>query len=77
MRARLPSLGNGWARRRSDWVTDALRLKVEHDSRLRAMREFIEAYEAQHGEITAAEITQAQRWARARVQRVIRDSNIL
>ena len=50
----------------SAWVNDALRLKVEHDRRMRALDEFIADYEAQHGEITEQEMTAAARQARAR-----------
>ena len=50
----------------SAWVNDALRLKVEHDRRLRALDEFIVGYEAEHGEITEDEMTGAVRRARRR-----------
>ena len=50
----------------SAWVNDALRFKVEHDLRLRALAELISAYEAEHGEITAEEMRAAARSARAR-----------
>jgi Arc/MetJ-type ribon-helix-helix transcriptional regulator len=50
----------------SAWVNDALRLKVEHDRRMRALDEFIAAYEAEHGEITEQEMTTAARRARER-----------
>jgi hypothetical protein len=50
----------------SAWVNDALRLKVEHDRRLEALSAFIDAYEAEHGEITPHEIEQAVRAARHR-----------
>ena len=50
----------------SAWVNDALRLKVEHDRRLRSLGSFIEAYEAEHGEITDNEMSSAVRWARER-----------
>jgi Arc/MetJ-type ribon-helix-helix transcriptional regulator len=50
----------------SAWVNDALRLKVEHDRRMRALDEFIAAYEAEHGEITEQEMTAAARRARER-----------
>jgi hypothetical protein len=36
----------------SAWVNDALRLKLDHDRRLRGIDDFIAAYEAEHGEIT-------------------------
>jgi Arc/MetJ-type ribon-helix-helix transcriptional regulator len=50
----------------SAWVNDALRLKAEHDRRLRALDEFLTAYEAEHGEITEAEMRDAARAARGR-----------
>jgi metal-responsive CopG/Arc/MetJ family transcriptional regulator len=56
----------GGARNLSAWVNDALRLKLEHDRRLHALAAFIDVYEAEHGEITSAEIAQAARSARAR-----------
>lgn len=50
----------------SAWVSDALRLKAEHDRRMRALDDFITAYEAEHGEITEQEMNEAARQARAR-----------
>ena len=50
----------------SAWVNDALRLKLEHDRRLRALDEFITAYETEHGEITDLEMAAAARRARER-----------
>ncbi len=50
----------------SAWVNDALRLKIEHDRRLRGIDDFIAAYEAEYGEITDAEMDAAYRAARAR-----------
>jgi len=50
----------------SAWVNDALRLKVDHDRRLRALGSFIASYEAEHGEITDEEMAAAARWARER-----------
>jgi len=49
----------------SAWVNDALRLKLEHDRRLAALGEFVATYEAEHGAITAEEMRQATRRARA------------
>lgn len=49
----------------SAWVNDALRLKLTHDARLAALASFIDAYEAEHGEITAEEIRLAGRRASA------------
>lgn len=45
----------------SSWVSDALRRQADHDARLRALDEFINAFEAEHGEITAEEIAATQR----------------
>ena len=50
----------------SAWVNDALRLKIEHDRRLRGIDDYIAAYEAEHGEITDEEIRDAARSARGR-----------
>ncbi len=50
----------------SAWVNDALRLKVEHDRRLRGIDDFIAAYEAEHGEITEEEMDAAVRSMRER-----------
>jgi hypothetical protein len=56
----------GDARTLSAWVNDAFRLKLDHDQRMRALATFIDAYESEHGEISAQEIEQATRAARAR-----------
>ncbi len=56
----------GQAENVSAWVNDALRLKADHDQRLRAVDEFLAAYEAEHGEITDEEIREATRSARGR-----------
>jgi Arc/MetJ-type ribon-helix-helix transcriptional regulator len=50
----------------SAWVNEALRLKAAHDRRLRAIDEFVAAFEAGHGEITEAEMSEAARRARGR-----------
>ena len=50
----------------SAWVNDALRLKIEHDRRLRGIDDYIAAYEAEYGEITGEEMDAAYRAARAR-----------
>lgn len=50
----------------SAWVNEALRRQADHDRRLRALDAFLAAYEAEHGEITDAEIAEATRRARAR-----------
>jgi Arc/MetJ-type ribon-helix-helix transcriptional regulator len=50
----------------SAWVNDALRLKADHDRRLRGLGDFIAAYEAEHGEITEEEMDTAVRSMRER-----------
>jgi Arc/MetJ-type ribon-helix-helix transcriptional regulator len=60
------AVARGRAPTLSAWVNDALRLKLEHEQRLEALAAFISTYEAGHGEITPAEIAQAQRSVRAR-----------
>jgi Arc/MetJ-type ribon-helix-helix transcriptional regulator len=56
----------GRAENVSAWVNDALRMKADHDRRLRAVDEFLAAFEAEHGEITEEEIRDAARRARGR-----------
>jgi hypothetical protein len=56
----------GQAESVSAWVNEALRLKVVHDRRLRALDEFVAAFEAEHGEISEAEMREAARRARGR-----------
>lgn len=50
----------------SGWVNTALRRQVEHERRLRGIDEFIQTFEAEHGEITEAEMDQVSRDMRAR-----------
>lgn len=50
----------------SAWVNEALARQAAHDHRLRALDEFIDAYEAEHGIITDEEIGAAARRARSR-----------
>lgn len=59
----------------SAWVNAALHRQSEHDRRLRLMGEWIADYEAEHGEITEAEMEQADRDMRARAI-VVRDGKI-
>ena len=47
-------------------MNDTLRLKAEHDRRLRGIDEFIAAHEAEHGEITEEDMEAAYRRAKAR-----------
>lgn len=58
----------------SAWVSDALRLKVEHDRRLRALDDFIAAHEAEHGVITEEEMETVTRSVRQRAVVVRGDS---
>jgi Arc/MetJ-type ribon-helix-helix transcriptional regulator len=60
------AVAQGRAESVSAWVNEALRLKAEHDQRLRALEEFVTAFEAEHGEITKAEMREAARRARGR-----------
>jgi hypothetical protein len=60
------AVAQGRAESVSAWVTEALRLKVAHDLRLRALDEFVAAFEAEHGEISEAEMSEAARRARGR-----------
>lgn len=50
----------------SSWVSDALRLKLEHDRKLDALGDFIRSYESEHGVITADEMRAATRRAHSR-----------
>lgn len=50
----------------SAWVNDAMRTKVQQGRRLRALRDFVAAYEREHGEITAQESEANRREARRR-----------
>lgn len=67
------AVAEGRAESLSGWVNDALARQADHDRRMRALDEFIRAYEEKHGEITASEISEARRRARARAV-VIRPS---
>ncbi len=60
------AVAEGRAETLSAWVNEALRLKADHDRRMRALDEFLMAYEAEHGEISDDEMTEAARRARAR-----------
>lgn len=50
----------------SAWVNQALGLRAAQERRLLAMDEFVADYEAEHGEITAEEMRDAERRTRAR-----------
>jgi Arc/MetJ-type ribon-helix-helix transcriptional regulator len=60
------AVAQGRAESVSAWVNDALRLKADHDRRLRALDDFISAYDVEHGEISEQEMRDAARHARAR-----------
>jgi Arc/MetJ-type ribon-helix-helix transcriptional regulator len=60
------AVARGEAESVSAWVNDALRLKADHDRRLRAIDDFLAAYEAEHGPVTGEEIRDAARRARSR-----------
>ena len=60
------AVAEGRAESVSAWVNDALRLKADHDRRLRGLEEFIAAYEAEHGVITEEEIRETTRRLRER-----------
>ncbi|MBI5494960.1 MAG: hypothetical protein HY904_08015 [Deltaproteobacteria bacterium] len=53
-------------KRRLTASRDALRLKLEHDRRLRALTAFVASYKAEHGEISDAAILAAKRRIRGR-----------
>lgn len=48
----------------SSWVNAALRRQADHDRRLAALGDFLAEFEHEHGTLSAAEITEASRWAR-------------
>lgn len=60
------AVAQGRAESVSAWVNEALRQKAAHDRRLRAVDEFVAAFEAEHGEITEDEMRAAARRARGR-----------
>jgi Arc/MetJ-type ribon-helix-helix transcriptional regulator len=66
MAAAQQAVSDGRAENLSAWINDALRLKADHDRRLRALDDFLAAYEAEHGEITEDEMRAAARRARER-----------
>jgi hypothetical protein len=60
------AVAEGRAESVSAWVNDALRRQADHDARMKALDDFIAAYEAEHGEITESEMRDASRRARSR-----------
>jgi Arc/MetJ-type ribon-helix-helix transcriptional regulator len=66
IRAAERAVADGRAESVSAWVDEAMRRLVEHDQRMRALGEFIAAWEAEHGEITEDEVAAAARTSRRR-----------
>jgi hypothetical protein len=60
------AVADGRADSLSAWVNDALRRHAAHDQRMKALDDFLEGYEAEHGVITESEIVAATRRARSR-----------
>ncbi|MGI8647526.1 MAG: hypothetical protein DLM55_10400 [Acidimicrobiales bacterium] len=56
----------GGAENLSSWVNEALTRQVEHDQKMQALDDFIAQYEAEHGEITQADMDRVDRQDRAR-----------
>ena len=64
------AVSRGDAPNLSAWVNEAVRLKLEHDRRMTALRDFITAYEEEQGVISQREMDLAGRWARGGAKRV-------
>ena len=60
------AVSDGRATNISAWVNEALHRQAEHDQRMRALDQFLLAYEVEHGTITEDEVRDASRRARAR-----------
>jgi hypothetical protein len=60
------AVAEGRADSLSAWVDGALGKQVEHDRRMRALDEFLAAYEAEHGVITEDEMHEATLRTRTR-----------
>lgn len=60
------AVAEGRAPSLSAWVNDALQRQLEHDRRMRALDEFLEGFEREHGTITDREIQEASRRLRGR-----------
>ena len=59
-------VADGRAESLSAWVNTALRAALERNEKLRAMDTVIAQYEAEHGEITEADMIAAEREMQAR-----------
>jgi hypothetical protein len=60
------AVADGSAVSLSGWVNDALHRQADHDRRVRALDDFLAAYEAEHGEISDEQVAEAARRARTR-----------
>lgn len=60
------AVAEGSADSLSGWVNDALHRQADHDRRVRALDDFLAAFEAEHGEISDEQVAEAARHARAR-----------
>jgi Arc/MetJ-type ribon-helix-helix transcriptional regulator len=60
------AVAEGLAENVSAWVNAAMRRQMEHEHRMRALADFVAAYESKHGTITGDEMTAARRRARSR-----------
>lgn len=60
------AVAEGRAKNLSTWVCTALRRQADHDRRAKALDAFFDAYEAEHGAITAEEMRTATEEAQAR-----------
>jgi hypothetical protein len=58
------AVSDGRATNISAWVNEALHRQAEHDRRMRALDQFLSAYESEHGSITDEEIEDATRRSR-------------
>lgn len=59
-------VADGRAESLSAWVNTALRAALERDEKLQALDRVIKAFEAEHGEITEADMIEAERSMQAR-----------
>lgn len=57
---------DGRAESLSAWVNTVLRAALERDEKLQAMDRYFKEYEAEHGEITEADMIEAERRMQAR-----------
>jgi hypothetical protein len=60
------AVADGRAANISAWVNEALHRQAEHDRRMKALDDFLLAYEAEHGVITEEEMRLAGRRLRLR-----------